>query len=50
LACWFARTRSLTDNALLTGCAMMLYGYALSLRRAKLAGVMLGIGLGIGFL
>jgi 4-amino-4-deoxy-L-arabinose transferase-like glycosyltransferase len=40
----------LTDNALLTGCAMMLYGYALSLRRAKLAGVLLGIGLGIGFM
>lgn len=40
----------LTDNTLLTGCAMMLYGYALSLRRAKLAGVLLGIGLGIGFM
>lgn len=40
----------LTDNTLLTGCAMMLYGYALSLRRVKLAGVLLGIGLGIGFM
>ena len=40
----------LTDNALLAGCAMMLYGYALSPRRAKLAGVILGIGLGIGFM
>jgi 4-amino-4-deoxy-L-arabinose transferase-like glycosyltransferase len=40
----------LTDNALLTGCAMMLYGYALSLRRAKLAGVFVGIGVGIGFM
>ena len=40
----------LTDNALLTGCAMMLYGYALSLRRAKIAGVLIGIGLGIGFM
>jgi 4-amino-4-deoxy-L-arabinose transferase-like glycosyltransferase len=40
----------ITDNALLTGCAMMIYGYALSLRRAKLAGVLLGIGMGIGFL
>lgn len=40
----------LTDNALLTGCAMMLYGYALSLRRAKLAGVFIGVGLGIGFM
>lgn len=40
----------LTDNALLTGCAMMLYGYALSLRRPRLAGVYVGIGLGIGFM
>ncbi len=40
----------LTDNTLLTGCALMLYGYALSLRRAKLAGLFLGIGLGIGFM
>ncbi|MDO8989561.1 MAG: glycosyltransferase family 39 protein [Sideroxyarcus sp.] len=40
----------ITDNALLTGCAMMLYGYALSLRRALLGGVLLGIGVGIGFL
>ncbi|OIR16692.1 undecaprenyl phosphate-alpha-4-amino-4-deoxy-L-arabinose arabinosyl transferase [mine drainage metagenome] len=40
----------LTDNALLTGCAMMLYGYALSLRRARLGGVLIGIGLGIGFM
>jgi 4-amino-4-deoxy-L-arabinose transferase-like glycosyltransferase len=40
----------LTDNALLTGCAMMLYGYALSLRRPQLAGLIMGIGLGIGFM
>jgi 4-amino-4-deoxy-L-arabinose transferase-like glycosyltransferase len=40
----------ITDTALLTGCALMLYGYALSLRRAKLAGVLIGIGIGIGFL
>ena len=40
----------LTDNALLTGCALMLYGYALSLRRAKLAGIFVGIGLGVGFM
>ncbi len=40
----------LTDNALLTGCAIMLYGFALSLRREKLAGVFIGIGVGIGFL
>ncbi len=38
----------LTDNALLTGCAVMLYGYALSLRRARLAGIFIGIGVGIG--
>jgi len=38
------------DIALLTGCAMMLYGYALSLRRANLAGALIGIGVGIGFL
>jgi len=40
----------LTDNALLTGSTMMLYGYALSLRRPRLAGVFLGLGLGIGFM
>lgn len=40
----------LTDNTLLTGCALMLYGYALSLRRAKLAGMLIGLGLGIGFM
>lgn len=40
----------LTDNALLAGCAMMLYGFALSLRRATLAGLLIGTGLGIGFM
>jgi 4-amino-4-deoxy-L-arabinose transferase-like glycosyltransferase len=40
----------LTDNALLTGCAMMLYGYALSLRRPQLAGLIMGVGVGIGFM
>ena len=40
----------LTDNALLTGSALMVYGYALSLRRARLAGLFIGIGLGIGFM
>ncbi|MBU0622860.1 MAG: glycosyltransferase family 39 protein [Gammaproteobacteria bacterium] len=40
----------LTDNALLAGCAMMLYGYALSLRKPKSAGVLIGIGMGIGFM
>jgi len=40
----------LIDNAFLAGCAMMLYGYALSLRRPRLAGLFIGLGLGIGFL
>lgn len=39
-----------TDLGLLAGCAMMLYGYALSQRRPLLAGLLLGTGLGIGFL
>lgn len=39
-----------TDLALLTGCAMMIYGYALSARRHFLAGFLLGTGVGIGFL
>lgn len=39
-----------TDLALLTGCAMMLYGYALVRRRPALAGVLLGAGTGIGFM
>ncbi len=38
------------DLALLTGCAMMLYGFALSLRRAWPAGILLGSGMGIGFM
>ncbi len=38
------------DLALLTGCAMMLYGFALSLRRALPAGILLGSGMGIGFM
>jgi 4-amino-4-deoxy-L-arabinose transferase-like glycosyltransferase len=40
----------ITDLALLAGCAIMLFGYALSLRRPQLAGVILGIGIGIGFM
>ncbi|HLP97901.1 MAG TPA: glycosyltransferase family 39 protein [Sideroxyarcus sp.] len=40
----------ITDTALLAGCAMMLYGYALSLRMHRLGGVLLGVGLGIAFL
>lgn len=39
-----------TDMALLTGCALMVYGYALSARRQRLAGFLLGTGVGIGFL
>ncbi|TAJ81206.1 MAG: glycosyltransferase family 39 protein [Gallionellaceae bacterium] len=39
-----------TDLALLTGCAMMIYGYALSERRHRLAGFILGTGVGIGFM
>ncbi len=39
-----------TDLALLTGCAMLIYGYALSERRSILAGLILGTGLGIGFM
>ena len=40
----------ITDLAFLTACAMMLYGFALSLRRALPAGVVLGTGMGIGFM
>ena len=40
----------LLDNAFLAACAMLLYGYALSLRRPRLAGVFIGLGLGVGFL
>ncbi len=39
-----------TDLALLAGCAMMLYGYALALRFRRRAGVFIGTGLGIGFM
>jgi 4-amino-4-deoxy-L-arabinose transferase-like glycosyltransferase len=39
-----------TDLALLTGCAMMLYGYAFSARREVLAGFILGTGVGVGFM
>ncbi|MDD5180873.1 MAG: glycosyltransferase family 39 protein, partial [Gallionellaceae bacterium] len=39
-----------TDLALLTGCAMMLYGYALVQRRTIAAGILLGTGMGIGFM
>ena len=39
-----------TDLALLSGCAMMQYGYALSYRRPAAAGILLGTGVGIGFM
>jgi 4-amino-4-deoxy-L-arabinose transferase-like glycosyltransferase len=39
-----------TDLALLTGIAMMLYGYTLSLRFRRRAGIFLGTGVGIGFM
>lgn len=39
-----------TDLAFLAGSAIMLYGYALSSRRRLLAGLLLGTGIGIGFM
>lgn len=40
----------ITDLALLTGCAIMLYGYTLAVRYRRRAGLLIGIGLGIGFM
>ncbi len=40
----------ITDLGLLAGCAMMQYGFTLSHRRPQRAGLLLGIGLGIGFM
>jgi 4-amino-4-deoxy-L-arabinose transferase-like glycosyltransferase len=40
----------ITDLALISGCAMMLYGYALSLRRTLVAALWLGTGVGLGFM
>jgi len=40
----------ITDTALLAGHAVALYGLSLSLRRAVLAGITTGTGVGIGFL
>ena len=40
----------ITDLALLTGFAMMLYGFAISHRRVLRAGILLGSGIGIGFM
>jgi 4-amino-4-deoxy-L-arabinose transferase-like glycosyltransferase len=39
-----------TDLGLLAGSAMMLYGYALSARSPLVAGLLLGTGIGIGFM
>jgi 4-amino-4-deoxy-L-arabinose transferase-like glycosyltransferase len=39
-----------TDLALLTGCAVMQYGFTLSLRRPLHAGILIGTGVGIGFM
>lgn len=39
-----------TDMALLTGCAMMIYGFSLVVRRHRFAGFLIGTGVGIGFL
>ena len=39
-----------TDLTLLTGCAMMQYGYSLSHRRPTAAGILLGSSVGIGFM
>ncbi|MDP2694449.1 MAG: glycosyltransferase family 39 protein [Gallionella sp.] len=40
----------ITDLALLAGCAMLLYGFTLSQERAVRAGVLIGTGIGIGFM
>lgn len=40
----------ITDLALLAGCAMMMLGFALSQERAVRAGVLIGTGMGIGFM
>jgi len=39
-----------TDLALLAGCAAMQYGFTLSLRRPLRAGILIGTGVGIGFM
>ena len=39
-----------TDLALLTGCAMMQYGFTLSMRRPVKAGIFIGTGMGMGFM
>jgi len=40
----------ITDLALLTGCAMMLYGHTISRRHTLWAGMLIGNGIGIGFM
>jgi 4-amino-4-deoxy-L-arabinose transferase-like glycosyltransferase len=40
----------LTDLALLSGCAMMLYGFSHSQERSLRAGIWIGLGTGIGFM
>ncbi|MDW7612579.1 MAG: glycosyltransferase family 39 protein [Candidatus Nitrotoga sp.] len=40
----------IADLGLLTGCAIMLYGYTLSTRRTLLAGILIGLGVGVGFM
>jgi len=40
----------ITDLALLAGCAMMLYGFTLSQERVIRAGILMGTGIGIGFM
>ena len=40
----------ITDLALLAGCAMMMLGFSLSQERAMRAGVLIGTGMGIGFM
>ncbi|MDR2195706.1 MAG: glycosyltransferase family 39 protein [Gallionellaceae bacterium] len=40
----------LTDLALLAGCAMMQYGFCLSQRRPLAAGLLIGTGVGVGFM
>jgi len=40
----------ITDLALLAGCAMLMFGFTLSQERAVRAGVLIGTGMGIGFM
>ena len=40
----------ITDLTLLSGCAMMLYGFTMSQERIVRAGILIGTGMGIGFM